>query len=148
MSHSSGGRSRSGTQVRKTNPMVIIALEDDDQRKARATHLVDSGFTTLGAASAAEALAYVARYQPEAIVVDVDSRSIDGLAVARRLRSTPETRDIAIVGFASEVTPDRATLAASAGCEVLLLANCAPEVLLTELLILLAPPSGEASSDG
>jgi DNA-binding NarL/FixJ family response regulator len=77
--------------------MAIRVLTVDDQATFRgvAREVIDAtpGFDAVGeAASGEEALAAVARLDPELVLLDVRMPGLDGIEVARRLRAThPDT---------------------------------------------------------
>ncbi|MDR2786805.1 MAG: response regulator [Candidatus Accumulibacter sp.] len=77
-------------------PMRKILLVDDDPdlRQLLATYLGRHGFDTLLLPDTRQLDAFLERYQPQLIVLDLMMPGEDGLAACRRLRARGETRPI------------------------------------------------------
>ena len=78
-------------------PIVLIVDDEKDLRQLLDFNLKQAGYRTLHAASGAEALAQVARHEPDLILLDLNLPDVAGTEVARRLKADPETREIPIV---------------------------------------------------
>jgi len=84
--------------------------------------------------------------RPQAILLDLNSRTLAAVEWVRTLKTDPATRQIPIVGFVSHVQSDLIAAARAAGCD-LVLARSAFSQQLPELLRKLAseavaPPAG------
>jgi signal transduction histidine kinase len=83
--------------------------------------LRNAGFDVLQAQSGEEALALARDHEPELVLLDIRLPDIDGLEVARRLRSEPTTQSIPIVHTsATFVTSERKVAGLEAGADAYL----------------------------
>jgi two-component system phosphate regulon response regulator OmpR len=96
------------TVTRSTKTMKKILLVDDDPelRQLLATYLGRHGFDTLLLPDTRQLDAFLERYQPQLLVLDLMLPGEDGLAACRRLRARGETRPI-IMLTARDETVDR-----------------------------------------
>jgi DNA-binding response OmpR family regulator len=115
--------------------MVVLAMADAASRQRYARFLTDHGFTVASAESGAEAALITARVLPEIVVLELAN---DGANTARNLRSHAVTGGVGIVALAPSADDSHQQTAWDAECDVVLEAPCAPETLLTELLVMLA----------
>lgn len=90
--------------------------------------------------SAIEALVRVGADKPDMLVLDVNMPELDGLEVLRRLKGSPDTKNIAVVLFTGKVTPDLEKKAAELGARAVV-AKPLSVAKLAELL-----GGGEASA--
>jgi CheY-like chemotaxis protein len=77
-------------------------------------------FEVSTATGGAEAIAAVGRSQPDVVVCDVMMPEVDGLAVCRRLRATPETADVPVILLTGRQRPGDEDAGEAAGCDVYL----------------------------
>jgi two-component system phosphate regulon response regulator OmpR len=84
------------SMITENLPMRKILLVDDDPdlRQLLATYLGRHGFDTLLLPDTRQLDAFLERYQPQLIVLDLMMPGEDGLAACRRLRARGETRPI------------------------------------------------------
>lgn len=81
---------------------MVLVEDNDDSRYMLATYLELAGFPCLSARTGVEALALVERAQPDVAIVDLGLPEMDGLELARRMRSDPRFADtylIALTGY-------------------------------------------------
>lgn len=123
-------------------PVCVIVDDHDDTREGFAEFLQVSGFEVLPAASADEFDSAIARRRPDAIVLDLQLPRVDGWELARRIRQSPDLRDVPLVAFSACVMPDERARAEEAGFDVFLAKPCDPEVVVGELRRLLAERRG------
>lgn len=98
-------------------PRVLIIDDNAANVELAIFVLEDAGYVVSAVTDAAEALAQVASYQPNLILMDIQLSVGDGLQLTRVLKSDPATSDIAIVAFtAYAMKGDEARLRA-AGCD-------------------------------
>lgn len=76
---------------------VVVADDDDALRKALSAALVRLGYAVEQAPDGNSALAAVARFEPDLVLLDVDMPGLDGFQVCRALRSEPATRLLPVV---------------------------------------------------
>jgi CheY-like chemotaxis protein len=84
-------------------PRVKKVLVVDDEQAVRSLciaciqHTLGDEYEVAEAADADEAMAAVEADQPDIILLDILMPDVDGFEVCRRLKGSPETRDIPIV---------------------------------------------------
>ena len=100
-----------------TDPRVLI-IEDNAANAELATFVLeDAGFIVNTVTEADDALAQVASFKPDLILMDIRLSGGDGLTLTQALKSEPVTSGIVIVAFtASAMKGDEARLRA-AGCD-------------------------------
>ena len=82
-------------------PLVLIVDDNDRNRKLARDVLRVSGFRTLEADSAEQAIALAVVMLPDLILMDLRLPDLDGTEAARRIRATPLTSDIPVVAMSS-----------------------------------------------
>lgn len=78
-------------------PTVLVVEDEPAQREILAYNLQAEGFGVLQAGDGDAALLSVAENPPDIMVLDWMLPSVSGIEICRRLKSKPETRDIAII---------------------------------------------------
>jgi two-component system alkaline phosphatase synthesis response regulator PhoP len=114
--------------------MVVLAIADERARRQYTPFLTEHGFTVLAAENGSEAVEIARRFLPEIVVVDL---ARDGARTAESLRAQALTESVGIVVLAPNATKPPLGLELD-GRDALLETPCAPEALLTELLVMLA----------
>ncbi|EHR72058.1 response regulator with CheY-like receiver domain and winged-helix DNA-binding domain [Burkholderiales bacterium JOSHI_001] len=100
-----------------TDPRVQIIEDNAANVELASFVLEDAGFVVDTVTDADDALAQVASFQPDLILMDIRLSGGDGLALTQSLKSDPATSDIVIVAFtAFAMKGDEAKLRA-AGCD-------------------------------
>jgi DNA-binding NarL/FixJ family response regulator len=92
------------------------------------------------------AVAAIADAQPQAIILDLNHRSLPAVDCIRTLKANPATRPIRIVAFVSHVQEELITAARAAGCDSVL-ARSAFTQRLPNLLRSLVNGGHEADKD-
>jgi CheY-like chemotaxis protein len=118
-----------------TEGRLVLLVEDDQSgREMYATALELSGLRVVQAHNGLQAFEKAVALRPDVIVTDLCIPGIDGLELARRLRSDERTHHIPIIGVTGYATfvsePERAT---RAGCDCLLFKPCLPDLLQAEI---------------
>jgi signal transduction histidine kinase/uncharacterized protein (DUF302 family) len=100
-------------------PRRILVAEDDPERlKAIVARLQDEGFEVLAAQDGLEVLDRAREEVPDAIVLNLLLRRIDGLRVCEILKSNPATTNIPVLLMAGvHVDPDEGQRALAAGAD-------------------------------
>jgi two-component system cell cycle response regulator len=102
-------------------PMKILVVEDQPTELKLAVHVLSAaGYDVYRAAAADEALTAIETKRPTIILLDLALPGMDGLTLARKLKSDPATTDILIVAVTSH--PEKFTMAEAlaAGCDAYL----------------------------
>jgi CheY-like chemotaxis protein len=90
-------------------PTVLIVEDSPDIAQPLADAFRYAEFTVHLAATAVAALQIASEYRPDLIIMDIRLPDLDGLSVARTLKSDPATQPIPIVAMtAHDVTADQA----------------------------------------
>ena len=102
--------------------MKILIIEDHPAQLKLAHHVLSAAGHSVHDAEAAEhAFASIAEDRPEIILLDMSLPGMDGLALVRKLRADPATRDIHIVAVTSYPEKYSRNEALAAGCDAYLL---------------------------
>jgi CheY-like chemotaxis protein len=102
-------------------PMKVLVVEDQALELKLALHVLSAaGHEVAPAVAADEALAAIAANRPTIILLDLSLPGMDGLTLARKLKSDPSTSEILIVAITSY--PEKFTEAEvlEAGCDAYL----------------------------
>jgi len=99
---------------------VLIAGEDRGARHDLRLVLEGQGYRCAEARTGPETVALAWRFPPRCVLLDLESPDLDGLAVARLLRSDPRTRAARIHGVTGRTDPEVRAAARKAGCELCL----------------------------
>ena len=102
--------------------MKILVIEDHTVDLKLADLVLSTAGHDVSAAGAAEqAFAAIQEDRPQLILLDLDLPGMDGIALVRKLKADPDTRDIRVVAVTGypEKFPQAAALAA--GCDAYLL---------------------------
>lgn len=96
----------------------VLIVDDNELNLELASCLLShAGFAVATAADGDSALAQVAAFRPDLVLMDIQLPVIDGLEVTRRLRADPATRSLVIVAFtAYAMKGDEARMRAG-GCD-------------------------------
>lgn len=126
-----------------TAPHILLVEDHEDNRVALLAVLRREGYDAVGARNGAEALEMIARRRPDLVLMDLAMPVLDGREATRRLRASPETRDIPVLALtAMSLTVSWETLEED-GFSGLLTKPCMPPQLMEEVRRLVGPPSGE-----
>ena len=95
---------------------VLVVDDLALNRKLMRVVLEHGGYTVRTAESALEALEILESWKPDVVLVDVQLRGMDGLALTRRIKSAPHTRDLCVVVISAHAMAEHRALAMEAGC--------------------------------
>src|SRR5277367_2093563 len=97
-------------------PILIV---DDTVVNLKLTRilLATLGYQVLSAASAEEALEVLQNNHPRLVLTDIQLPGMNGLELARHIKSGSETRDILVVALAAFAGPDEEAAALESGCD-------------------------------
>jgi two-component system cell cycle response regulator DivK len=102
--------------------MKILVIEDQPiELKLAGRVLEAAGFIVNGVKAAEEAFASIKSDRPHLILLDMCLPGMDGIALVKRLKGDPETRDIHIVAITSNPERFSRKKAMEAGCDGYLL---------------------------
>jgi CheY-like chemotaxis protein len=116
----------------KAQRCVLIVEDDDDSREMLGELISAFGHRPVGAANAAEALAFAREQKPDVALIDIGLPEIDGCELARLLRlamvETPglKTRLVALTGYSDGAMRESA---GAAGFDAYVVKPIMPEAL-------------------
>lgn len=123
-----------------SQPIILIADDDDRVLKALMIRLGQVGFRVITATDGYNALALAAKHAPDLLVLDVNMPAGDGFSVQERLRGVPELARKPVI----YVTGDKSTrlddMAKQLGAFALLHKPFHVEDLIDKVLSALSPP--------
>ena len=83
-----------------SNAARVLIVDDNEHNVEIATHLLaQAGMAVAAASDAEQAIAQVAAFQPDLVLMDIQLPGVDGLALTRQLRSQRTTQRLVIVAF-------------------------------------------------
>lgn len=100
-------------------PHEQVLIIDDNPINLKLVRIVLQvhGYDVRVAHDAESALALLRELHPRVILMDLQLPGMDGLELTRRLKASPETRDIAIVAVTSYAMKGDQERALAAGCD-------------------------------
>lgn len=97
---------------------TILLIEDNEQNRYLVTYLLSArGWKVVPAEDGPEGLRLAAEAQPALILLDIQLPGMDGYAVARALRETPELDAIPVIAVTSYAMPGDRENCMAAGCD-------------------------------
>jgi two-component system cell cycle response regulator DivK len=96
---------------------ILVVDDNADNRDLTQILLECEGFEVRTVEDAAQALALLAGYRPQLILMDVQMPGMDGLELTRRLRQDPSVRDVTIVAISAYAMAAEKENARAAGCD-------------------------------
>ena len=127
-----------------TGSAVILCVERDPYVRDLETYfLKEAGFGVTFADDGLQALQLARDLHPTIVITEILVPKLDGLALCRRLKSDPATRDIAVLVFSLLAAERRAH---DAGADAFLIKPLSAESLKNAVRQLLARPSSGQSS--
>jgi CheY-like chemotaxis protein len=96
----------------------VLIVEDNPANAALASYVLErEGYDVRVAVNANEALATLESFEARLILLDIQLPGMDGLQLARRIKSEPRTRHIAIVALTAYAMKGDEARALEAGCD-------------------------------
>jgi CheY-like chemotaxis protein len=130
-----------------SNAARVLVVDDNELNIEIATHLLtQAGMAVAAASDAEEAIAQVAAFQPDLVLMDIQLPGVDGMALTRQLRSQRTTQRLVIVAFtALAMRGDREKFLAG-GCDGYIAKPIDVATFATEVRALLpAPPDASTA---
>lgn len=128
-----------------TSPPAILVVEDDPHTLAGYVEILEAaGLQAVGIPDGAEALALAIRTRPDVVITDIAVPGLDGLLLAKALRTDRRTCNIPVIGVTGQLAADLRGQAAKVGMSTLLLKPCMPDHLLAEIRRVLKHAPGNA----
>lgn len=125
----------------RRQPFVLVVDDDLDTRELYRACFDTNGYRTAEAGTGAQAIAWAIEAVPDVLLTDYKLPDIDGLEIARRLKTDPRTARICIVMVTGCATPDLQRQAHALGIERVLLKPCLPQAVMREVARALGRPA-------
>lgn len=128
------------------SPVSILLVDYvDDERGMYAEGLRAAGFSVDTCRDASAALDRAVATAPSVVVTRVrQPADVDGIELARRLKTEARTRATVVVVITSHIGPELHARSARSGCDALLCLPCLPEELVDTIRSLLPRPPPDA----
>ena len=121
-------------------PFVLVADDDRDTRELYRACFDTNGYRTAEAGTGSQAIVAAVEIVPDVLLTDFVLPDVDGLTIARRLKSDGRTAAIRILMITGYVTPDLQRQAAVVGIDRVLFKPCLPQAVMREVSRTLARP--------
>ena len=112
---------------------ILVVDDDIDTLRLVGLMLERQGYEIVAASSGQQALALVLTERPDLVLLDLMMPDIDGVEVCRRLRSSPETKDIMIIMFTAKSQTDDKVEGFDAGADDYLTKPTQPRELIAHV---------------
>ena len=84
--------------------VTVLVVDDIKSNRTLINELLSgAGFEVIEAENGQEALLFAEEYHPDIIIMDIRMPVMDGFEATRRLKSNPDTKDIAIIALTASV---------------------------------------------
>lgn len=117
----------------RSHPLILVADDDRDTRELYRACFDTGGYRTAEAGTGSQAIVAAIEIVPDVLLTDYLLPDIDGVTVARRLKSDRRTAGIRILMVTGYGRAELPTLAAAAGIERVLLKPCLPHAVMREV---------------
>jgi CheY-like chemotaxis protein len=114
-------------------PLLLIVDDNADSRRMYASYFTEAGFRVEEAGQGFEGIEKAFKLSPDVILMDLLMPALDGWETIRLLKGRPRTRSIPIIALTGDTRENDLKLAKNAGCDVLLLKPCLPDVVFAGL---------------
>src|SRR5262245_10448793 len=116
LSRPSRSRPVAAAQPKRTIPTILIAEDSRDGREMLQVLLGLKGYSVLTAADGQRAVELALENSPDLIFLDLELPQLDGLSVARDLRSNSNFRNVPIIILSGHDPMEHKQSAMDAGC--------------------------------
>jgi CheY-like chemotaxis protein len=114
---------------RHRRPLVLLAEDNEDERRMYGEFLVMAGFDVCAVANGMEALEQSQRVLPDVIVMDMAMPRLDGAAAIRCIRQQPGLSHIPVVAITAFDYGVHKPLSVDVGADVFVLKPFPPDEL-------------------
>jgi CheY-like chemotaxis protein len=99
------------------HPSILVVDDNPENLKLMQAILASSAYEIRTARDGVETLTMLEHYQPDVLLLDLQLPGLDGLTIARRLKSDPARRHIPIIAVTAYAMKGDEAKAMSAGCD-------------------------------
>ena len=115
------------------SPKILIVDDTWENRSVIIELLQPLGFKVLEASNGLEGLEQAAKEKPDLIMADVVMPELDGFEMTKRIRSTPDLKNIVVFAFSASVFDSYQQKSRQAGCDDFIMKPLQVEELLLKL---------------
>ena len=98
-------------------PKILLVEDNEMNRDMLSRRLVRGGYEVIIAADGARGVAMATSDRPDLILMDMSLPVIDGWEATRRIKATPELRNIPIIALTAHAMATDRDKALEAGCD-------------------------------
>lgn len=98
-------------------PKILIVEDDEMNRDMLSRRLVRRGYDVILAVDGGEGVSRANSDRPDLILMDMSLPEVDGWEATRRLKASPETRQIPVIALTAHAMADDERKAMDAGCD-------------------------------
>jgi len=99
-------------------PEKILVIEDNDRNRKLVKIILEANkYEVIEAGTGEEALKYLQNNKPDAILLDIQLPNMDGISLAKMLKSRDDTKDIPIVAVTAYAMKGDKERMIEAGCD-------------------------------
>ena len=124
----------------RRQPFVLVADDDRDTRELYRACFDTCGYRTAEAGTGSQAIVSAVEIVPDVLLMDYVLPDVDGLTIARRLKSDARTAAIRILMVTGYASPALERTAAGSGIDRVLLKPCLPQAVMKEVSRSLSRP--------
>jgi two-component system, cell cycle response regulator DivK len=111
----------------------ILLVEDEEDNMQILRDLLTTEYDIVEVENGEQALAAVAKQQPDLILMDIQLPVMDGYEATRRIKADPALRSIPIIAITSYAMGEDEQRARAAGCDDFVAKPYSPRVLLAKI---------------
>jgi len=124
---------------------ILVVDDEEDIRELIAYNLEKEGYGVATVKTGEEALARIAREQPDVVILDLMLPGVDGLEVCRRMKMQEQTRDVPIIMLTAKSEDSDIVAGLELGADDYLTKPFSPKVLVAHLRAVLRRARDAAS---
>jgi len=117
---------------------ILVVEDQEDNRQILRDLLASAGYELTEAENGEEALAALAKQQPDLILMDIQLPIMDGYEATRRIRTNPDLKSVPIIAVTSHALAGDEEKALTAGCNGYVSKPYSPRDLLAKVRAYLA----------
>jgi two-component system cell cycle response regulator DivK len=114
-------------------PLILVVDDFADNRELYAATFADAGYQVEEAENGQEALDFIERRRPAAVVMDLSMPVLDGWEATRRIKANANTAGIVVIAVTGHATHFGIQRAKEAGADIVVAKPCLPQDLLAAL---------------
>ena len=112
---------------------ILVVEDQEDNRQILRDLLASTDYEVIEAENGEEALAAVAKYRPDLILMDIQLPILDGYEATRRIKADPALNSIPIIAVTSYALSGDEEKARAAGCNDFVPKPYSPRQLLAKI---------------